>query len=126
LTVDAIREGIVNARRAGATQKPILACVMADPGRPQPLDAGSERIPAYAFPENAVRALAKIADYAEWRAQPPGLLWGFEDVLPEDARDICRGAVEARGETWLTDEENAARAERVRSAVECRRDRSHG
>jgi acyl-CoA synthetase (NDP forming) len=104
-TVDAIREGIVNARRAGATEKPILACVMADPGRPQPLDAGSERIPAYAFPENAARALAKIAAYAEWRAQPPGLLWGFEDVHAEDARDICRGAVAARGETWLTDEE---------------------
>jgi acetyl coenzyme A synthetase (ADP forming)-like protein len=104
-TVDAIREGIVNARRAGATQKPILACVMADPGRPQPLDADGERIPAYAFPENAARALARIATYAEWRAQPPGLLWGFEDVHAEEARDICRSAVEARGETWLTDEE---------------------
>jgi acetate---CoA ligase (ADP-forming) len=105
LTVAAIREGIVNARRAGATQKPIMACVMADPGRPQPLDAGDERIPAYAFPENAVRALAKIAAYAEWRTQPPGLLWGFDDVHVEDARAICRGAVEARGEDWLTDEE---------------------
>ena len=104
-TVAAIREGIANARRAGATQKPILACVMADPGRPQPLDAGGERIPAYTFPENAARALAKVASYAEWRTQPPGLLWGFDDVHAEDARSICRGAVEARGEDWLTDEE---------------------
>jgi len=104
-TVRAIRDGITNARRAGATQKPILACVMADPGRPEPLDAGGERIPAYAFPENAARALAKITSYAEWRTQPPGLLWGFDDVHAEDARDICRGAVAARGETWLTDEE---------------------
>ena len=78
---------------------------MADPGRPQPLDAGGERIPAYAFPENAVRALAKVAAYAAWRTQPPGLLWGFDDVYPEEARAICRGAVEARGEDWLTDEE---------------------
>jgi len=70
-----------------------------------PLDADGERIPAYAFPENAARALARIATYAEWRAQPPGLLWGFEDVHAEEARDICRSAVEARGETWLTDEE---------------------
>ena len=36
-TVSAIREGIVNARRAGATSKPILACVMESTGRPQPL-----------------------------------------------------------------------------------------
>ena len=104
-TVAAIRDGIANARRAGATQKPILACVMADPGRPQPLDLGAERIPAYAFPENAARALARIATYAEWRAQPPGLLWGFDDVHAEDARQVCRGALAARGECWLTAEE---------------------
>ncbi len=104
-TVAAIRDGIANARRAGATQKPILACVMADPGRPQSLDLGAERIPAYAFPENAARALARIATYAEWRAQPPGLLWGFDDVHAEDARQVCRGAIEARGEDWLTAEE---------------------
>ena len=104
-TIAAIREGIANARRTGATGKPILACVMADPGRPQPLEAGGEHIPAYTFPENAVRALAKVAAYAEWRTQPPGLLWGFDDVYPEEARSICRGAVEARGEDWLTDEE---------------------
>ena len=105
LTVTAIRDGIANARRAGATQKPILACVMADQGRPQPLDLGAERIPAYAFPENAARALARIATYAEWRAQPPGLLWGFDDVHAEEARQVCRGAIEARGEDWLTAEE---------------------
>ncbi len=104
-TVAAIRDGIINARRGGATQKPILACVMADPGRPQPLDAAGERIPTYTFPENAARALAKIATYAEWRTQPLGLLWGFDDIHVDEARAICRGAVEARGEDWLTDEE---------------------
>jgi acetyl coenzyme A synthetase (ADP forming)-like protein len=104
-TVSAIREGIINARRAGATSKPILACVMESTGRPQPLRTPDERIPVYTFPENAVRAIAKVASYAEWRAQPPGLLWGFDDVYAEEARTICRGAADARGETWLTDEE---------------------
>jgi acetyl coenzyme A synthetase (ADP forming)-like protein len=103
--VAAIRDGIGNARRGGATGKPILACVMADPGRPQPLEVGAEHIPAYTFPENAVRALSKVAAYAAWRTQPPGLLWGFDDVYPEDARSTCRAAFEARGEDWLTDEE---------------------
>jgi acetyl coenzyme A synthetase (ADP forming)-like protein len=101
-TVAAICDGIAGARRAGATQKPILACVMADPERPQPLDAGGERIPAYAFPENAARTLSKVAAYAAWRTQPPGLLWGFDDIHAEEARAICRGAVEKRGEDWLT------------------------
>jgi acetyl coenzyme A synthetase (ADP forming)-like protein len=104
-TAAAIQEGIALGRRAGATQKPILACVMADSGRSQPLDTAGERVPVYQFPENAVRALAKVAAYAAWRVQPPGLLWGFDDVYPEEARAICRGAVETRGESWLTDEE---------------------
>ncbi len=104
-TVSAIRQGILNARRAGATAKPILGCVMGSAGRPQPLHTPDERVPLYAFPENAVRALAKVAAHAEWRAQPPGLLWGFDDVYAEEARATCRGAADARGETWLTDEE---------------------
>src|SRR4051812_44350102 len=104
-TVSAIEQGIVNGRRGGAIAKPILACVMGATGRPQPLETGDERIPVYSFPENAVRALAKVVAYAEWRAQPPGLLWGFDDVYGEEARTICRAAAAARGETWLTDEE---------------------
>ena len=124
-TIAAIRDGIASARRAGATGKPILACVMADPGRPQPLDAGGERIPAYVFPENAARALAKVAAYAEWRTQPPGLLWGFDDVHPEEARAICRGAAEARGEDWLTDEEMRRVLDAYRPAARAERRRAH-
>ena len=121
-TVAAIRQGIVNGRAAGAASKTILACVMGDTGNTHPFQADGEQIPAYAFPENAIRALAKAAAYAEWRAQPPGLLWGFDDVYPDEAKQICRGAVEARGDTWLTDEEvrrvlNAFRLPLVASAV---------
>ena len=101
----AIREGITAGRRAGATAKPIVACLMAEPGRPVPLDIDGERVPAYAFPENAARALAKVAAYATWRAQPPGLFWGFDDVHAEDARAICRRVLDARGEGWLSFED---------------------
>ncbi len=104
-TIAAIRGGILAARSTGAPRKPILACVMADPGRPQPFEVGDEQVPVYGFPENAVRALGKATAYAEWRRQPAGLLWGFEDVYPDEARAICRGAAAARGEDWLTDEE---------------------
>jgi acyl-CoA synthetase (NDP forming) len=123
-TLAAIRQGIANARQGNATAKPVLACVMADAGRPQSLEVGNERIPAYAFPENAVSALAKVAAYAEWRTQPPGLLWGFDDDYANEARGICRDAAEARGEDWLTDEElrrvlNAFRLPIVASAIAC-------
>ena len=63
-TLQAIRDGIAAGRAAGATAKPILTCLMADGGRPQALRVGVERVPAFAFPENAARALAKVAAYA--------------------------------------------------------------
>jgi len=107
-TIDAIRDGIAAARRSGATAKPVIACVMGNAARPAPLDVGDERVPAYAFPENAVRALAKAADYAAWRSEPPGLLWSFEDIRVEEARTLCQSALEKRGDGWLTAEETAA------------------
>jgi acetyl coenzyme A synthetase (ADP forming)-like protein len=100
----AVRDGIAAGRRAGAAQKPVLACLMAETNRPQ-IEVGGERVPTYAFPENAARALGKIATYGSWRAQPPGLFWSFNDIRAEEARALCREVVESRGEDWLTAEE---------------------
>jgi acetate---CoA ligase (ADP-forming) len=55
-----------------------------------------------------VRALAKVASYADWRAQTPGLLWTFDDIRVEEARAVCRRAVESRGGGWLTGAEVGA------------------
>jgi acetyl coenzyme A synthetase (ADP forming)-like protein len=107
-TLQAIRDGIAAGRRAGAAGKPVLACLMAGPGRPHPLDGAGERVPSYAFPENCARALAKVARYAEWRAQPPALLWSFDDIRVDDARAVCRRALETRGDGWLTGDEAGA------------------
>jgi len=109
-TLAAIRDGIAGGRRAGASAKPILACLMASSGRPLPLgiagDSGrQERVPTYAFPENAARALAKAAAYGEWRAKAPGLLWGFDDIRADDARSVCQRVLTSRGEGWLTADE---------------------
>lgn len=110
----AIAEGIVAGRRSGATAKPVLSCVMAEPGAPHPLRleyAGAngemvrERVPAYRFPENAARALGKVSAYAQWRAQPPALYWTFDDLRPDEARDMCRQILDSRGASWLTAEE---------------------
>jgi acetyl coenzyme A synthetase (ADP forming)-like protein len=103
--LDAIRAGIAAGRRAGATDKPVLTCVMAEPGRPLPLRVDEERVPAYTFPENAARALGKVAAYAQWRRQPAALFWSFDDIRADEASGVCRGAVEVRGDTWLTGEE---------------------
>jgi acetate---CoA ligase (ADP-forming) len=101
-TLAAIRGGVAAGREAGGTGKPVLTCLMAGAGRPVPLIVNDERVPSYAFPENAVRALAKVAGYADWRARTPGLLWTFDEVRVDDARRVCRAALEARGDGWLT------------------------
>jgi acetyl coenzyme A synthetase (ADP forming)-like protein len=103
--LSAIADGVTAGRRAGAANKPVLGCIMATAGRPAPLHAGNEIIPAYVFPENAVRALGKVADYARWRTEPPGLLWAFDDTHTEEARTLCQQIVEARGSAWLTGDE---------------------
>jgi acyl-CoA synthetase (NDP forming) len=116
-TLEAIREGIAAGRQSGALKKPALSCVMANhAGPPAPLtityrggpetsDAVTERVPAYAFPENAARALGKVSAYAAWRAQPPALYWSFDDIRASDARELCRSVLDARGSSWLTAEE---------------------
>ena len=101
----AIADGVGAARRAGITNKPVLVCTMAVSSQAWPLGAGPEGIPAFVFPENAVRALGKVAAYARWRSEPPGLPWGFDDVHVDEARALCRQIVAVRGETWLTPEE---------------------
>ena len=101
----AIRDGIRAAHGTGGDRKPILACVMTAGAPPAPLRVDGETIPTYAFPENAARALAKIAAYAAWRSQPPGLFWGFDDMRVDEARSVCRRALAERGDGWLTPEE---------------------
>jgi acetyl coenzyme A synthetase (ADP forming)-like protein len=100
----AIADGVAAARHAGFSSKPVLLCTLttAESG---PIAAGGESIPVFAFPENAVRALGKTAAYARWRVEPPGLLWGFDDVHADEARTLCREIVSARGDSWLTPEE---------------------
>jgi acetyl coenzyme A synthetase (ADP forming)-like protein len=102
---DAIARGVAAGRRAGATAKPVLACVMAGAGVPVPIEVDGERIPAYTFPEDAARALGHVATYAEWRAAPAGLFWTFSDVRADEARTLCREIADRRGTTWLTPEE---------------------
>ena len=87
--IEGIRAGIAAARAAGC-QKPVLACLMTDPTRPVPLEVNGERVPTYVFPENAVRALAKVVRYAEWRSAAPGQLKRFDDTLVGEAKRLCQ------------------------------------
>ncbi len=98
----AIAEGVAAARKAGTTGKPVLACLLHEDSAKASIDAGSERVPVYSFPENVGRALARAASYAEWRARPLGVHPDFPDIDPAAARRVCREALRASGSGWLS------------------------
>ncbi|HEY7559299.1 MAG TPA: GNAT family N-acetyltransferase [Candidatus Binatia bacterium] len=85
--------------------KPVLSCFM-DGGTAlrSPARVG-ERVPNYQFPERAARVLSKIAAYAEWRSEPPGIIADFDDITPVTARSVCQARLNQRGAGWLSQEE---------------------
>ena len=102
----AIEEGVASARAKGATNKPVLACLMVEEGTHAPLRVSDEEsIPVYAFPESAARVMSKVSSYAAWLREPPGMIPEFTDIDPGRARAICQRALAERGAGWLSTEE---------------------
>jgi acetyl coenzyme A synthetase (ADP forming)-like protein len=88
---NAIRESSLNANG-----KTILATFMSAQGLPSSLSP----VPAFAFPERAVKALARAADYAEWRQKPVGIRPRFDDINVETLRAAIDRQLQ-RGGGWL-------------------------
>jgi acetyl coenzyme A synthetase (ADP forming)-like protein len=99
--LEAMSAGVVAGRAAGGEAKPVLLSLMVEDGANQPLPAAREHLPSYTFPEATARVLSKVADYAEWRHQPLGMLLEYDDANPQGARAICQRALAARGPGWL-------------------------
>ena len=108
-----IASGVMAARKTARAQKPVLACVMASETNGKPIKVDGESIPSFAFPENPPRVLGKLANYAEWRNQHPGMIPEFADIEPTVARSICRTVLKEHGATWLS----AAEVHRVLAAM---------
>jgi len=66
---------------------------MSAEGGPAALRSPSMRVPAYSYPEDAVRALAHAAGYAEWRNAPPGNLPQFDDLRQDEAAGVLAAAL---------------------------------
>lgn len=62
------------AEQAKAAGKPVLANFLATGGVPTALRSGRPPIPTYPYPESAALALARMAEYAEWKRRPLGHL----------------------------------------------------
>ena len=69
---------------------PLAVVVLNQPEAVRLVDAKGGKVPAYAYPETAARALSRAVRYAEWRATPRQTVPAFLDVDPERARDIVQ------------------------------------
>ena len=85
----------------------IAAVFMTGGGIPPQLGAGSVRVPGYAFPEDAARAMALAATHGRWRARPAGTIPRLAGCRPDQAAAIISEAL-GRGSSWLAPERVAA------------------
>lgn len=110
-------EEIANILAAVGEQsdKPLVSSFLGAEGVPELLrvpdvagsTAGRGSVPSYSSVESAVRALARVVDYAVWLRTPEGPSGDSEDVDVVAARRIVHAALSERGSTALTHEELA-------------------
>jgi len=91
---------------AAGSKKPVLACFMGGGAMEEAVEVlNDSRVPVYSYPERAVQALARMAEYQEWLDEPPdeyirvvpytgGVRRVFEAARVEGRLDL--GEVEAR------------------------------
>ncbi len=93
-----IKNAAKSSRERIGKEKPVLLCLMGAAGTISMSDDSSElssnkKFPAFRFPESAVRALARIVNYAEFKNKPPGKIVWYDDVKAEDARKLVHNII---------------------------------
>lgn len=94
-----VAAAIVEGARSLAGRKPLLTVFMQSRGVPEELRSADVRVPSYSFPENAARALARVATYGEWLTSPH-----TEPRFDEVDRPACAAIIDrvaADGGGWL-------------------------
>jgi acetyl coenzyme A synthetase (ADP forming)-like protein len=85
-------------------KKPILSCFIGQHGVGKMQGKRSKFVPRYPFPEDAVSALAKAVEYAEWLKKPKGAIPSIHGIRRVKARKIIERAMiqSARRPLWLS------------------------
>ncbi|MDE3112000.1 MAG: acetate--CoA ligase family protein [Chloroflexota bacterium] len=99
-----VATAIRDAVRTLPRRVPVLSVFLSAKGVPREMRENGVRIPAYTYPEDAARALAHVAEYAERRARPQGEVPPFDDARRDEASSILARAL-ARGGGWLEPDE---------------------
>ena len=81
--------------------KPILANFFAIPEALSALRASERKVPWFAYPESAARALAHVVPYASWCQQPDVAPPPYGDIDTAGGRAVVEEALAASGDAWL-------------------------
>jgi acetate---CoA ligase (ADP-forming) len=92
---------IQSAVAQAATEKPVLAVLIAERGTPAVLRGDASSVATFAYPESAARALGLVAERAEWLRRPAGTVPPAPEVGLAAARATVGAALEERDEAWL-------------------------
>src|SRR6266545_2825359 len=103
---DQIAAAIHQADERVPAETTMLAVLMTTADAPAELRGGSRRIPCYAFPEEAARALARAAERGQWLRHPDTPLPELPGIRHDEAAALVAHAL-ADGPRWLTVEEAA-------------------
>ena len=86
--------------------KPVVATFLGRWDIPEGLRSGDVRVPSFAFPEPAARALAKVCAYGDWRGRPDGDLLGREGLRTGEAEAAVLECLAEHPEgAWLPPEQ---------------------
>jgi len=87
------------AEVAAGAEKTIVTTFLARSGTFTALRAGERRVPWFAYPESAARALGKIVPYAKWRSkpEPPAAVFVPEPEDASRARALVDGVLASDG-----------------------------
>jgi acyl-CoA synthetase (NDP forming) len=74
-------------------KKTLLACFMGQRGFKTKLGTTGKLVPCYPFPEEAVSALARAAEYSDWRERPKGSIPKIRGLKQERAQKLIDSAL---------------------------------
>jgi acetate---CoA ligase (ADP-forming) len=88
------------AQTASGMDKTVVACFLGAHGIHERLRNADVVIPSFAFPEDAARALGRVAAYAQWRVRPEGTVPALTDVDRTRSGRLASSLL-VSGERWL-------------------------
>jgi acetyl coenzyme A synthetase (ADP forming)-like protein len=92
-----------------AGTRPIVFVHLGDSASPAALSRGHRKIPSYAFPERAIRALGRIAEHSSWKTRPVGHAPQLEGVDTGAAQTIVKEHLAANSDGgWLSPDDAVA------------------